>query len=130
VRGKKAEGLRFEAKVIDLLVGHYDCFIASLPFRYYTELGERFCIPDGVFVFENEVVVVEIKLQHTLQAWFQITKLYFPVLEKAFNLPVRGVEVVRWFNKEIRFPSELLVVPDLRTFLQAKNKLGVCLWRI
>ena len=127
--GAQGNGVRFERKVLAGLSAQ-STFIPSLPFRYQTTSGySSFCIPDGVWFGEQEVVCIEVKLQHTVHAWFQLNNLYIPVLERAFRKPVRALEVVKVLDPEVRFPCSVRVFRSVESFVESQQKLGVCLWR-
>ena len=58
---------------------------------------------------------MEIKYQHTSDAWWQVMKLYYPVLRNVFPEDLwyyRMCEVVKWFDPAIRFPTETRLTPD------------------
>lgn len=128
VKGKKAEGLRFEQQVLRVYEATIPHFVSALPFRYSISNQSVFCIPDGLILYKNELILVEVKLTHTPQAWFQLQNLYFPVVEKALGRKVRGVEVVKWFHPEVRFPEPVKVFRSLESFLITDERMGVVIW--
>lgn len=117
VTGARAAGLRYEAKAKimlqrtipeadsnnsnQLLVGPWLMFKAGND-------KIRYCQPDALLIdLENKrVVIYEIKLQHTSQAWWQVRKLYQPVLERIYtNYSFVCVEVVKWLDAHAAFPE-------------------------
>lgn len=112
-------GLGFERKVQDLFVERYPHYVPS-PWLRFLERGPdrrwRWCQPDGVFVdFDaGRVTIVEVKLRHTSGAWWQVRRLYEPVLKHLFggDWSFSAVEVVRWFDGTIPFPEEYAMSPD------------------
>lgn len=130
-KGVRAEGIRFERKVLEELSALYPGFVSSLPLRYYTPVGEmRTCIPDGLlFLPDGSLVVVEIKLSHTMAAWFQLSNVYAPVARRATGMPVRLLEVVKSFNPELRFPVPISVHVSVSSYISSLSPFGVCVWR-
>lgn len=88
----------------------------------FTEAGRRaprLCQPDGlIFNFHRgTIVIVEFKLRHTSEAYYQLTQLYAPVLSHLFPRPLWRLglcEVVRWYDPSTIFP----VVPRLREHVE------------
>jgi len=60
----------------------------------------RFCQPDALLidVYSGRVVIVEVKYQHTTDAWWQLLALYVPVVRRLFGpaWEVACCEIVRW----------------------------------
>ena len=83
------------------------------PWFTFGELGNsrpRWCQPDGLLfqVADLLITIVEVKLQHTPDAWWQTKQLYLPVLARAFppNLWEYNIcEVVKWYDPAIVFPE-------------------------
>lgn len=118
--GKKGEGVRYERKAQSYLEQVYgESYVASpwLRFRSNTDSDWRYCQPDGLhFDFRSGlIVIVEIKLKHTAQAWWQVRELYQPVLECLFgNLwQFAACEVVKWYDPHTYFPEAITPTPDL-----------------
>jgi len=62
------------------------------------------------------ITIVEVKLQHTSDAWWQVKQLYLPIVATAFPPDLwryNYVEVVRWHDPAISFPENYRLVPDL-----------------
>lgn len=58
---------------------------------------------------------MEIKLQHTPNAWWQLEMLYLPVLSAIFpsgDWEYALVEVVKWFDPSVSFPVTFQKLPD------------------
>ena len=127
--GAKAAGLRFEKQVVKSLEQKYSGFISGIPFQYKTEYADKvICIPDGFLLYGKEIIVIEIKLRHTIDAWFQLRKLYSPVLQKVFSRPVRMMEICKVYEPGVVFPERILILKDVREFLTSKEEMGVLLW--
>lgn len=57
---------------------------------------------------EGRILLVEVKYQHTVDAWWQTKHLYAPVLERIFPRELWRVEVceiVRWYDPATAFPE-------------------------
>lgn len=95
-----------------------DGYIASPWLRFnLRETGSRhhWCQPDGLLLdpYAGLLTIVEIKYQHCADAWFQMNRLYGPVLRRMFPAPewkFATCEVVKWFDCAVQTPE----VPKLR----------------
>ena len=92
----------------------------------------RYCELDG-FIFRlasAHITIIEIKLSHTADAWWQMRRLYQPALEKMFPPSIwaySALEIVRWYDPRVAFPEPIRLVgsPDeLRP-----NEFGVHIWK-
>lgn len=110
-RGARGQGLRYEAKARAILEHSFRGFFVAQPWVEFTngDSRPRLCQPDGLlFNFHRgTIVIVEMKLKHTSDAYFQLTQLYLPVVKKMF--PKEGwkialCEVVRWYDPSTVFP--------------------------
>ncbi len=70
------------------------------------------CQPDGMIVLpqESRIILIEMKLHHTPDAWDQLFRLYRPVVlswlrEAPGPWEVECVEVVRWFDPAVETPT-------------------------
>lgn len=102
LKGTKALGIAYERNVGKALEA-----LPAMPkihrgawFEFCDSGVVRHCQPDIVMKWKGEdgkplALVVEVKLTDTPVAYGQLRGLYFPVLEEAFGLPVRGVVVAR-----------------------------------
>ena len=119
--GKRAEGIRYEGKIHDLFEARFGELYMPSPWFRFLEVGTekpRWCQPDGLlFDFENgKLTIVECKLQHTADAWWQLRWLYLPVISKAFpgNLWDFGlIEVVKWYDPATAFPERVKMRADI-----------------
>lgn len=128
-KGARAAGHRFEDQVVKVLNERYSEFTFGIPFEYSTIYNPRsICIPDGFFVFPDEIIIAEIKLRHTKDAWFQLRCLYQPVLQKALRRPVRLLEICKWYNPDEKFPEPCSVVRTLEAFKASTTGVGSWLW--
>ena len=90
----------------------------------------RWCQTDGLFAhpLEGLIVVVEIKYQHTPDAWFQLRELYEPVVRKAFGpaWTVALLEVVKWYDPSTFFPERHFMCAD--PLRPPTGGIGVHIW--
>lgn len=128
-KGRKAEGLRYEKKVNDFLEGKYSSFIPNLPFEYYDRTGKHLCIPDGILFTHQGVIVFEVKLTHTIKAYWELSTLYRPVIRLALRVPVRVAEITRSYDPSAPFPGAQKPFQSVDAFLHSNASEGVILWR-
>ena len=112
-RGKAREGLRYEKKVHEEFTRRYpSLYVPSLWLEYENAKDSYLhrCQPDGLlFNFPlSRIIVIEVKLKHTAQAYYQLRNLYLPVLSLIFPPSLWELvpcEVVKWFDPSTTFPS-------------------------
>lgn len=131
-RGRKAEGLRYERKALAYLEAKSEWFLPS-PWLIYIIGGRpHWCQPDGLHfdLVRGIITVVEVKYSHTTDAYRQLRQVYRPVLGRLFPAPdwtIRLVEMVKWYDPDIRFPERTEMCPDpLRHDAEC---IGVHIWR-
>jgi hypothetical protein len=69
---------------------------------------ERWCQPDGILLdpVASRLTVIEFKLRHCSEAWFQLFELYLPVVRSLYpGWRVAGLEVCRWFDPATLCPA-------------------------
>jgi hypothetical protein len=77
--------------------------------EYEDKSGRRYCQPDGLLVWAGakRATILEIKYQHTSDAWYQLKQLYLPVLRVAMPGYSFGLlEIVHWFDPATPWPEE------------------------
>lgn len=94
--GAKAQGLRYERLVAKAIPQA----LHNPWFHFADANGKGWCSPDLLLIHQNQAVVFEVKLTDTVDAIGQLANLYFPVLQKALRLPVRGIIVVKNLTPE------------------------------
>lgn len=115
--GRKRQGITYEKKVHEHLGQSLgDGYVPSPWFTYWR--GERvkplWCQPDALYfdLRASRVTIVEVKYQHTADAYWQLMDLYLPVVE-AWLSPAPGpwqidlLEVVKWYDPHTPFPAEV-----------------------
>lgn len=126
-------GLRYEAKVHRYMEEHFgEAYRASPLIRFQDDNGVRQCIPDGLLQVRGRVVIFEVKHQHMPEAWWQLKRLYQPVVEALFPaVPVHVVEVCRSYDPSTPFPCSVHLIENIHTYV-LQNKLepfGVLKWK-
>lgn len=132
--GRRLAGIKYERRVHEHMLKAYDTYIPG-PWAYFLGAdGVRWCQVDGLMVDVEAgiITIVEIKYQHTTDAWWQVRKLYEPVLAAIFPPELwsfRMLEIVKWFDPAVPWPEpfRLLEHPERITTLPA-NTTGVHIW--
>lgn len=126
-------GLRYEQQVNEHLKSCGGLFIFQPKVQFRDDSGARLCVPDGIiYVGNGRLAVVEIKLQHMPEAWWQLKRLYEPVVRSMRDArEVICLEVCRTYDPVTPFPCETSLVYDLEDFLHEAtcDKFGVMPWR-
>lgn len=131
-RGRKAEGLRFEAKAQAYLAGKSLLYLPSPWIRYLVDGKACWCQPDGLHfdLQRGRLTIVEIKYSHTAEAHRQLRGVYAQVIARMFPAhlwAVRLVEVVKWYDPDVRFPEATVSCSD--PFKHDSTAIGVHIWR-
>lgn len=131
----KEAGLRYEAKVQRKLQEQFATYLPTPQLEFFDDGGWRVIRPDGVLTLLDRVVAFEIKIQHMPEAWWQLTKLYAPVLSIGCKRPCQVVEVVRSFDPAMPFqgPVEVISPELLKEWITRRDtisRFGVLLWKL
>lgn len=116
-------GIRYERKVHDRFLQTYGLdYIPSQWFSYGLCGQTKYCQVDGILLAEAKglLVLVEVKYNHTADAYWQLENLYLPVLRTWLHrspLAIATVEVVKWYDPAVAYPRRPVLVEDL---MQAK----------
>ena len=119
--GARARGKQYEAKAGAAFAAEYAGRILLGPWiEYMDETGHHWCQPDGMLfnVHSGYITIIEMKYQHTPDAWLQLRRLYQPIVDFLFATPdqlwsTNIVEVVRWYDAQIGFPEPVRLTPAL-----------------
>lgn len=116
--GRRGAGIRYEKSVQEYLLNRYgQAYIPSPWLRFRSDNGWRWCQPDGLILqpAEARIIVVEVKYQHTSDAWWQVERLYKPVLRKLFNDEWKfdACEVVKWYDGTVPYPCRVMLCEDV-----------------
>lgn len=127
----KEAGLRFESQLVVALHEKFPSIDLQPEFRYSDSGGPRICFPDAVLRLPDRTVVFEAKLAHTADAWWQLEKLYKPVLAAWSLVPIQVVEIVKSYDAAIQFPTTVHFITDIETWVRAPDSIplfGVWKW--
>lgn len=116
--GRRLAGIQYERKVhtyLDSLYG--ERYIPSPWLRFFSDGKWRWCQPDGLLLdFSRGILtVVEVKYQHTSDAWWQVRHLYMPVLKEIFPETLwsfEACEVVKWYDPATSFPEKVVLAQE------------------
>lgn len=123
-------GLRYEAQVVDYFSAAFgQMFFAHTSIHFRDLNGARTCVPDGLVLTDDGwIVIVEIKSQHMPEAWWQLRKLYEPVVRVAFRTSkVAVLEVVKTYDPSMPFPERVTLHDDLDDL--RREDFGVFRWK-
>lgn len=101
------------------------------PWIEFVDSGKtRWCQPDALLVdpWDGRVIVVEVKYQHTERAWWQLRRLYGPLVKWLFpGHTVCLVELCRWYDPQTYFPESIHLLPEISA--ADPSFIGVHLWK-
>jgi hypothetical protein len=105
-------GLRYEQQVLDALEAAFGDGFMPNPWLWFRGSGGcRRCQPDGIVFLPDRIAIVEVKLSHTPYAWWQLSKLYAPVVRRMFNRrPIGLVEITTAYDPMIRLPEPVTLL--------------------
>ena len=132
-KGKRADGVNYEKKVHKYLEPMFgDHYIKSPWFHFISNGRKADCQADALLThIPGTLVIVEVKLSHTSNAWWQTTQLYQPVVEKLFEGKginhIRHLEVVKWFDPAVPFPQKFNFADD-PTKITGPHDYNVHIW--
>jgi hypothetical protein len=125
-------GLRYEVKAFKHLSMELDSAVFFHPaFRF--NAGKPFdehAIPDAIYLHEGILTIFEIKLKHTADAWYQLRKLYLPVVQKAYpGAEINLCEICREYDPSIRLAGDVTFVENLNHFVARRSPaFGIYIW--
>lgn len=129
----KQAGVRYERKAQEHLREVFGKQYYDTPLIHFRDdSGARTCAPDGLLFKYPRVLIVECKFQHMPEAWWQLRRLYEPVLRGMYGIKeVILLEVCRSYDPQTPFPEQpALVYNAAQWYGAAKNgDLGVYRWR-
>lgn len=87
-------------------------------------------IPDGILRIGGTLVVIEVKLSHTERAWWQLNRLYAPLLRQLVipSVSLRCVEICRHYDPDAQFPSPSRLVDSLHRIPDGVT--GILQWKL
>lgn len=129
-RGRRALGKSYERRVHEHLGNVYPGYVAGQWFKFFDGQRQRWCQTDGL-LFDPDigaVCIIEVKYQHTADAWWQLNELYLPVVRNAFpGWLITTCEVVKWFDPAVVCPQKprLCRTPEVAS----PGEFGVYIWK-
>ena len=118
--GRRLEGVRYERKVHEYLAMILPGRYAPSPWVKFFSAGScwRWCQPDGLVIDprKGRITIVEVKYQHTPDAWWQVKHLYLPVLQLIFPPQLWEYdlcEIVKWYDPSVIFPEPVVLAHEV-----------------
>lgn len=132
--GAQRAGLRYERKVLDLLCELFPETKKSPWFEFndpHTSCP-RWCQPDAMLKTEDGLILFEVKIRFTSDAWFQLEQLYRPVVERALLRPVNATVVIcRTFDPAVQFPVPITHLSEISlSAILSSPAMPVYSWRM
>ena len=125
-------GIRYESKAQRHLIETIGPFYQPSPaFSFLDGDWRRVCAPDGLLESDGYTTLFEIKHQHSPEAWWQLRKLYQPVLQSYRpKNRIYVVEVCKLYDPATPFPEKVQLITDLKDFCKKPiNSFAVYVWR-
>lgn len=113
------QGVRYERKVHQRLLSRWGLDYFPSPWFAFGDGRKVFYFqPDGLLFVPDplRVVVVEVKYQHTPDAYWQLEQYYLPLLRLFFARSGRqlaAVEVCKWYDPATVFPRQVRLLERL-----------------
>lgn len=135
LKGARRAGIKYEEKVQAFLSRTYqDAYIPS-PWIHYWEAKEYksyWAQPDGLLIdlVKGHIVIVEVKLRHTSDAWWQLAMKYLPLVKELFGTDFEYslLEVTKWHDPSTIFPVSYRMIPRIHSI--KPNEFGVHIWNL
>lgn len=131
----KIAGIKYEQQFLMFLRKEFPQ-VYIRPHVHFRDGGDhRTVIPDAVLFCDDDqgrpqTKIFEVKRQHMPEAWWQLERLYRPVLQAAFpSHYIACVEVVRTYDSQMPWPEEHVLFNDLKHAVLSSDKIGVLKWR-
>lgn len=115
--GAQKAGLAYQKKVVKWAfeTNHGFALEVSPWFAFTDDSDSRhYCQPDLLFISGLSILVAEVKLRWTADAWWQLRKLYLPVLAKVFpKQTLIPLCICKSFDPSVIVPEKINLHPDL-----------------
>lgn len=124
-------GIRYEKKVLKALGKEFGSRLTASPtIHFFDEGGMRRIIPDALlYLGPLDLAILEIKISHRSDTWFQANELYRPVVRLLTRPEVRlhVIEVCKSYDPDVVFPWPHDVIMDLKV---PPSGFGVFPWKL
>ena len=117
--GAKGRGIRYEERTQSVLDRLYAERYVPGPWIHFSadDTSPRWCQPDGLLfdIDRGEIVIVEIKYNHTAIAYWKLFNLYQPVVSAIFGTQWTYIcaEVVKWYDRAVYGPRDVTLRPRI-----------------
>ena len=116
------KGMRYERMIKSIFSRAFRESYCHGQWIEFQERGiKRWCQVDGIWVDRERklLTIFEIKYRHTMKAWWQLRRLYSPILwrylrelgEREFKIAI--CEVVKVFDPSVEFPEEVSLISNV-----------------
>lgn len=103
-------------------------YLASPWLRFTDEAGQHWCQPDGLLHTPTGVIIIEVKYQHTVDAYNQLRLLYEPVVSVLIpESRLSVLEVVKWYDCDLVFPEPARLIRNIDE--HSGHEFGVHIWK-
>ena len=125
--GRRPLGVKDEKGVQAFLERAFPTRYVASPWIKFFVAGAskwRWCQPDGLLIDTQAgwITVVEVKYNHTSDAWAQLKLLYLPVLQAIFPAKLWQFdccEVGKWYDPAVVYPEPVVLAHDITMRHQA-----------
>jgi hypothetical protein len=124
-------GLRYEGKVQERVRAEFPGYLCGPCIYFMDGWKQRMVQPDGILVFDAYVFIIEIKYQHMPEAWWQLQRLYYPLVCRLWpKKEVSCLEICRSYDPALGFPCEVTLVDDFKMWVSGpRQEFGVMVWK-
>jgi len=127
----KKAGLSFQRKVATRLVKEFGGAVTVEPWFRFRSRGSdrwRYCSPDAILLLPyNNLIIVETKLTHVPDSYYQLKQLYEPVIRKHFGLVPKLCSIVKSYDGATPYPEEHDYIFELSEL--NPDKIGILRWK-
>jgi hypothetical protein len=126
----KRGGVRYE-RCVHAFLRNFAFYERNPWLRYIDRRGKsHICQPDGLFLREELVVIVEVKTNHCLDAYAQLTDLYLPVVRYAYpEHPIVRLEICSTFTPTIKWPEPIALLRRIDDVFELRGGCAALQWR-
>lgn len=134
-RGRRRQGILYEVAAQVWMHRQFgDRYVGGQWIRFKAD-GQgkvRWCQPDGLLLdgVHRTVTIVEYKYQHTEGAWWQLFKLYLPVMKRLLagrDFTFRCLEMCKWFDPATQTPMPVTMCQSIESV--QPGDFGVHIWK-